>query len=244
MTDAAGNFALERRDGVVRIRMHTDGGPAVYSMDLHRGWGEIWDQVDSSCDVVIFTGTGDAWIGGADPALLERPFRDWTPDEINDLHHDRLKMLERLVFGVDVPMIGVVNGPGFHTELALFCDLTLCTPDTVFFDLHFSAGQVPGNGMFVAMQALLGEKRAAYHLYTGQPVTAAQALDLGLVHEVLPAGDVGERAWELAAQMARQSRTARRLTHALVQRPMRRRLVDDYGLGVSHGLLASLIDKT
>lgn len=248
--DAAQNeltehFALENRDGVLRVRMHTNSGPAVYSLALHRAWGRMWQQVaaDPAAEVVIFTGTADAWISGVDPELLTKPFHEWSAAAVNGLHHDRLAMLENLVFGVDVPTIGVVNGPGFHTELALFCDLTLCTPDVVFFDGHFAAGQVPGDGMHLAMQALLGSKRAAYHLYTGQPVDAQAAQRLGLVNEVVAAEEIQDRGWELAELMIRQSPTARRLTHALLQRPMRRRLVDDHGLGISHGLLASLIDK-
>jgi len=240
------HFVLENRDGVLQVRMHADGGPAVYSMALHRAWARIWRRVADTADVevVVLTGTGDAWIGGVDPELGAKPFREWTSRAVDDLLRDRLGMLENLVFGVDVPVIGVVNGPGFHTELALFCDLALCTPDTVFFDGHFAAGQVPGDGMFLALQALLGDKRAAYHLYTGQPVDAADALRLGLVNEVLPSDELRDRAWELGGLLARQSRTTRRLTHALVQRPLRRRLVEDYGLGVGSGLLGALIDKT
>ncbi len=240
-------FTLERRGGALMARMHTGGGPAAYSLGLHRAWGRLWQSVaaDSSAEVVILTGTADAWIAGADPELLAGPpFHQWPSQAVDDLHRDRLRMVESLVFGVDVPTIGVVNGPGLHTELALFCDLTVCVPNTVFFDAHFSAGQVPGDGTFLAMQALLGDKRAAFHLYTGQPLGAEQARELGLINEVVPAARACDRGWALAELMTRQSSAVRRLTHALVQRPMRRRLVDDYGLGISYGLLASLIDKT
>jgi enoyl-CoA hydratase/carnithine racemase len=246
--DLARYVVTERGDdGVVRLRMHTEGGPARYSLGLHAAWGRAWRGVadDPAARAVIVTGTGDAWLAGVaeDEPLFAKPFHEWPADAVDRLHRDRRRMLDDLVFGVDVPTIGVVNGPGFHTELALFCDLTLCTPDSTFFDGHYSAGQVPGDGMFLALRTLLGDKRAAYHLYLGEPVEAAEAQRLGLVNEVVPADRVQERALELAGRIAARPATTRRLTCSLVRRRLRRELLADHELAVTSGLLGPLVDR-
>ena len=233
----AEHFAMERHDGVLVLRTHTGGGPAVLSLALHRAWGEVLREAgeDPDNEVLILTGTGDAWTGGLDPALRNR-----APGEDRyDLYRDGIALLRSLVFSVDVPTIGALNGPGYHQELALACDLTLCTPGTVFADTHFRSGAVPGDGQHLVYQELLGLKRAAQLLYSGAGVSAAEALELGLVNEIVPGERLLPRARELAAQIMTAPRATRRLTHAVVQRPWQRRLVDDLAFGRAHHLLTS-----
>ncbi|MBT2226927.1 enoyl-CoA hydratase/isomerase family protein [Nonomuraea sp. NEAU-A123] len=233
------HFVMERRDGVLLLRMHTGGGPAVMSLALHNAWGQAFQEVgnDPDTELLIITGTGDSWMAGLEPGLRERrPYREWTSEARYATYYDGLKLLENLVFSVDVPTIGAINGSGFHHELALVCDLTLCTPATVFDDTHFPAGAVPGDGQHLVFQELMGLKRAAFSLYTGAGIDARQAAELGLVNEVVDADRLLPRAWELAETIMAAPRTTRRLTHAVLQRPWRRRLVDDLAFGRTHQL--------
>ncbi|MGW0809995.1 enoyl-CoA hydratase/isomerase family protein [Nonomuraea sp. NPDC002799] len=239
------HFVMERREGIIELRMHTEGGPAVYSLGLHNAWGQAWQEVgnDPENEVLILSGTGDAWMAGVDPASFDRPFPEWSGEVAYELYYDGMKLLENLVFGVDIPTIGVVNGPGFHTELALFCDITLAADSAVFSDGHFPVGQVPGDGLQVAFQSLLGPKRAAYAFYTGERIDAKKALDLGLVNEVLPAEDLLPRAREIAQTMMTKPRPIRRLTHSVAQRPYRRRLIEDHGFGLAHELFGAFSNR-
>jgi len=63
---------------------------------------------------------------------------------------------------------------------------------------------VPGDGMHIIYPLLLGLNRGRYFLLTGQTLNARQALDLGLVSEVLPRPQLLARAWELAEQLAQR----------------------------------------
>lgn len=110
-------------------------------------------------------------------------------------------------------------------------------------DPHFLVGAAPGDGLQLGLQELIGTKRAAYYLYTGQQIDAPTALELGLVNEVLPAEKLLPRAWEIAETMMRRPRTTRRLTHAIVQRPWKRRLVQDLGFGIAHEMFGLSADK-
>ncbi|WP_433182079.1 enoyl-CoA hydratase/isomerase family protein [Actinoallomurus sp. CA-150999] len=232
------HFVVERHDGVVEVRMHTRGGPAVMSLGLHNAWGRLLRDVgsDPSNEVVILTGTGDAWMAGLDAASFGRPYRTWPADARYETYYDGIKLLENLVFSIDVPTIGAINGPGYHHELALLCDLTLCSDNTVFRDTHFRSGAVPGDGQHLAFQELIGLKQTALTLYTGEPIAAERACELGLVNQVLPLERLLPRAREYAGMLMDQPRTSRRMTHAVLQRPWKRRLVQDLAFGRSHQL--------
>ncbi|WP_279580546.1 Clp protease/crotonase-like domain-containing protein [Fodinicola feengrottensis] len=128
----AEHFAIQRHDGIVELRMHTANGPAVFSLGLKNTWSQVLAMIsaDPANEVLIITGTGDRWIGGIHPPSFGQPVPSWPADAAyQHAYLDGLKMLENLVFGVDIPTIGAINGPGIRTELALLCDLTLCTPN-------------------------------------------------------------------------------------------------------------------
>jgi enoyl-CoA hydratase/carnithine racemase len=132
---------------------------------------------------------------------------------------------------VEIPTIGLLNGPGFHSEIVLRCDITVAASDAVIFDLP---GSVPADGIHNAFQELLGVKRAAYALLTGEAISAQQALEWGMVNEVVPRDRPIPRAYEIADHIMTQPRTVRRLTTQIVRRPWKRRIVDDLdgGFGI------------
>lgn len=175
------------------------------------------------------TSTDPYWIGKVDEDEEKTLRFDY------DLYYrGATKLIESLIFDVDIPTIAAVNGPGYHTEIALLCDLTICSEQAIFQDGHFLIGFVPGDGQLLTFQELIGTKRASYALYTGQKIDARTALEWGLVNEVLPREKLLERAWELAAQIMKQPRAARCLTHHLLARPWKQRIISDFQAHISH----------
>jgi enoyl-CoA hydratase/carnithine racemase len=240
----AEHFVMRRSDGIIELRMHTDGGPARFGFATHNAWAQAWQEIgnDPDNEVLILTGTGDQWLGIPDPASVsadsaEGPAGNTLPKDFTYEHgfYDMQKLLENFVFGIDIPTIAAINGPSVaHTEFALLCDITLAADTATIIDPHLPAGSAPGDGQQLTLQELIGAKRAAYHLYTGLPIGARQALELGLVNEVLPTDRLLPRARELAEAIISRPRAARRLTHAIAQRPWKRRLVQDLGFGAAH----------
>ena len=142
-------FAMRRRDGIIELRMHTDGGPARFGFAVHNAWAQAWQEVGND------------------------PDRDFVYEHG---FYDATKLLENFVFGIDIPTIAAINGPSAaHTEFALLCDITLAAETATIIDPHLLAGAAPGDGQQLTLQELIGTKRAAYHLYTGQPIDARQA---------------------------------------------------------------------
>ncbi len=237
-------FIMERRDGVILLRMHTKGGPVQYSLAVHNAWGQAWHDVgnDPENEVMILTSTGSVWIAKDDQSSIKEAESKPGGALGYDTYYDATKLIENFLNDVDIPTVAAVNGPGFHTEFALMCDITLCAAHTQFEDPHYLMGFVPGDGLGLAFQELLGTKRAAYHLYTGQAIDAKTACDLGLVNEVLPAEKLVDRAWEVAEMIMKASRPVRRLTNQLIKRSWKRRILNDFQLQLSFEGYAALLD--
>lgn len=230
-------FKLTRRDdGVLLAEAHTNGGPIQLSVENHRALGQMLKTIgaDSENELLILTGSGDEFMMDSDPegfALEDADMEYWAYEYA---YKDGRINVSSLVNDLEIPTIGLMNGPGFHPEIVLMCDITLAAENAVIFDLHYDIGSVPADGIHNAFQELLGTKRAAYALLTGEAFTAEKALEVGLVNEVVPRGQLIERAYAIADHIMSQPRTTRRLTTQIVRRPWKQRIVNDLdgGFGI------------
>ena len=230
-------FALERRaDGVLLARAHTQGGPIQLSVQNHRALGQFLRTAgaDPENELLILTGSGEEFMMDSDPRgfeLEEQQLEHWAYEYA---YKDGRINVSSLVNDLEIPTIGLFNGSGFHPEILLMCDLTLCAEDARIFDVHYAISSVPADGIHSCFQELLGVKRAAYALLTGQAIDARTALEYGLVNEVLPREELIPRAYAIADHIMSQPRTVRRLTTQIIRRPWKRRIVDDLdgGFGI------------
>jgi enoyl-CoA hydratase/carnithine racemase len=229
-------FHLQRHDGVVVAAAHTLGGPTQLSVQNHRALGQMLKTLgaDPENEVLILTGSGEEFMMDSDPngfALEDEDMPYWAYEYA---YKDGRINVSSLINDLEIPTIGIFNGPGFHSEIVLMCDITLCAEDATVFDLHYDIGSVPADGIHSCFQELLGVKRAAYALLTGEAITAQKALEWGMVNEVLPRDQLLDRALAIAEHIMSQPRVTRRLTTQVVRRPWKRRIVDDLdgGFGI------------
>jgi len=231
------HYKLERRsDGVLLAQAHTRGGSLQLSVENHRALGQLLKTVaaDPENELLILTGSGEDFMMAIDPdgfALEQQNLQHWAYEYA---YKDGRINVGALINDLEIPTIGVLNGSGGHAEICLMCDITLCAEEAVIFDPHFNMGSVPGDGIHSCFQELLGVKRAAYALLTGEMIDAKRALEYGLVNEVLPRVQLLDRAWSLADHIMKQPRVTRRLTTQILRRPWKRRITDDLdgGFGI------------
>lgn len=237
------HFLLERRaDGVLLAQAHTLGGSLQLSVENHRAFGQLFKTIgaDPQNELLIFTGSGENFMMAIDPngfALEREDLQHWAYEYA---YKDGRINVSSLINDLEIPTIGVLNGSGGHAEMCLMCDITLCAEEAVIFDPHFNMGSVPGDGIHSCFQELLGVKRAAYVLLTGQVIDAKRALEYGMVNEVLPRHQLLDRAWKLADHIMNQPRVTRRLTTQILRRPWKRRIVDDLDGGFGIQMFAHL----
>lgn len=116
------------------------------------------------------------------------------------------------------PVIGAINGHAFGggLELAITTDIRIASTQAEFALPEASIGTCPGWSGSQRLVGLVGVSAAKYLALSGRRLTSADALACGLVHEVVAAGAVLERALALADEMAHKAPVALQLTKQLI----------------------------
>lgn len=153
---------------------------------------------DDAARAVVLTGAGRGFCSGADlrGGAGERDFRRVLTTEYNPL--------VRAIRDLPKPVIAAVNGvaAGAGVSLALACDLVYAAEEARFIQAFVRIGLVPDSGSTRTLVRALGRHRAAQLIFSGDPLSAVEARDAGLVAEVVPAEQLHARVQEVAAGMA------------------------------------------
>jgi enoyl-CoA hydratase/carnithine racemase len=235
------NLAMERTEsGILTVRLHTEGGPIVFTGQTHRDLPHALAEIGADRDnkLVILTGTGDVFMDEIDGASLGEIFK---PAEWDKIYWDGRRVLQRLL-EIEAPIIAAVNGPAnVHSEYVLLADITIVSDDATFADKpHLRFGIVPGDGLHVIYEELLGINRARYFALTHQQLDAHEAKELGLVNEVVPKTAVYDRALEIAEQLAAKPQLLLRYTTLALRQRLVQRLNEGTQLGMAlEGLTAA-----
>ena len=165
------HIRLERRNGILQMTLHSDGGALVWGGGPHEELSYAFADVgrDPENKLIILTGTGDSFCAGLDEASLGKI----TAAAWDHLYSDAKRLVMNQL-EIEVPMIAAVNGPAFvHAELAVLCDIVLASENAAFQDApHVPSGLVPGDGVHVVWPLVLGPNRGRYFLLTGQKLSA------------------------------------------------------------------------
>jgi enoyl-CoA hydratase/carnithine racemase len=240
LNDYANKFQtirFRREDGILEMTVHTDGDSLRWGPTAHAELEQAFLDVgrDAENHVIVLTGAGKEFSGPAITPSADRAVPKLTAEQWGKLGSESRRFTMNML-NIEVPMIAAINGPALrHPELPLMCDIVLATETAAFQDsAHFIGGLVPGDGVHVIFPMLMGMNRGRYFLLTGQTVSANDALQMGLVNELLPAATLLPRAWELARQLMRQPALNRRYTRILLTEHLRRQMNDllAYGLAL------------
>ena len=168
---------------------------------------------DSAIRALVITGAGRAFSSGADVrAMRARSAHEQTT---------RLELIGsavRLLAELPKPTIAAVNGvaAGISTSLALACDLAVAAEGASFAFSWVKLGLAADGGASWLLTRLAGPRRAKELIMTARRLSAAQALDWGLVNEVVADGQALARALDLARDLSGFSPHALRHDKALI----------------------------
>lgn len=224
-TTPAGNTGAAPADARPAVALRLDGGVAEIALDggplnlvnaqmlraLVRALADAAARPDVRC-LILHGGTARAFCAGSDIHELEHLRGDASERKI--LFEDMtLRRLARMPMPTIAALDGAALGGGL--ELALACDLRVCSSRVVLGLTECRLGGLAGNGA-VRLARLVGPSRAKELLYTGATIGAEQALAWGLVNRVVADRSALAAARELAAAIASRGPLSNRLAKKLV----------------------------
>lgn len=175
-----------------------------------------FDEVETStAQVLIVTGAGKAFCSGMDLDALKALATQSPAQHLEDAR--TLARLCRRLWSFPKPTIAAVNGHAIAggCGIATLCDFTIAVPEAKFGYPEVRIGFLPAVvSIFLVRQ--VSEKQARDLLLTGKTIDAAEALRLGLVTQIAPAGDLTKAAQDLAATLLASSPTSLRVTKKLL----------------------------
>ena len=163
------------------------------------------DAADPSVRAVLITGAGRGFSSGADlKDMLEQAASGEPLPDVGDMLRNRYHPIITGIRELPKPVVAAVNGPavGIGCSLALACDLIWAAESAVFGLAFVNIGLVPDGGSTFLVPAAVGKARALEMALLGQPVSAEQALEWGLINKVVPDGELDAEARSLAQRLA------------------------------------------
>jgi enoyl-CoA hydratase len=224
------------RDGDVLTCVidHPDSTMNAVDGRLHADLATLfaWLKREGAARGVVLTGSGRAFSAGGDmgwfPSLR-------SPDRLHELRREAKQLVWDLL-DVEAPIVCGLNGSaaGLGASVALLCDVVVMADSAVIVDPHVQVGLVAGDGGAAIWPLLVGPLAAKRHLLLGEPLTADDALRLGIAAEVCPVGDVAasSRAW--AERLAAQAPLAVQGTKLAVNAQLKQALLTSFDLSTAY----------
>ena len=199
-----GVVLVETRGGVARITLNRPASFNALDRDMAVALAEAAMRCDSDRGVraVLLRGAGKAFCAGGDLKDFagrgeERP---GYLREVTTYLHTAVSLFVRM----DAPVIAAVQGSaaGAGLSLACACDLVLAVESARFMAAYTQVGLTPDGSLTYFLPRLVGQRRALELVLTNRALSAREALDWGMVTDVVPDGDLVARSEALAEQLA------------------------------------------
>lgn len=225
---------LEREGAVARVVLDRPAQLNAISPELLRDLDAACAKIEADDGVraMTLTGSGRAFCAGADLKAV----RELSPDPEKWSRFMRLwhRVFNR-VEAMPVPVVAGVQGLALAggLELTLVADLVVADEAARLGDQHANFGLVAGGGGSQRLPRLIGARRAKEMMLLGGWLSAAQALDWGLINRVAPTGTLGAVVDEMVVALAAGSGSAARTVKALVNRAFDADLVSGLELELS-----------
>lgn len=195
-------LTVTRAEGIALV---TIADPARFNALSRELLGELMSamedlEADRETGVIVFTGTGKAFIAGGDIAYMAK----LSSDEAIRYARETAAVYERIMSSRK-DHLAAVNGYalGGGTEFALACDIRLASDKARFGFPEVKLGILPGGGGTQRLPRLIGKGKAKKLILTGDTVDAREAAKLGLVDQITGAEDLLDEAVALGRKVLR-----------------------------------------
>ena len=222
------------------IRLERDGDVLVCTIDrpgsdfnaidaqLHDDLGDLMRLLkrERSARAILLTGSKKAFTAGGDRSW----FRELTSIERLDALRRDAKQLIWDLLDVEQPIVAALNGPavGLGASIALLCDVVVMADHATIADPHVRVGIVAGDGGAAIWPLLVGPLAAKRYLLTGDAVSAADALAMGVAAQVTTPDHLMPAAMSWARRLADGAPLAIRATKLAVNQQVKLALLTSF----------------
>jgi enoyl-CoA hydratase len=204
-------LTYEKKEHVVRLTLNRPRAGNTINLELANELVDACRAVnqDDEVRVVILTGAGEAFCIGFDLTELRQG-------------ENSASLSASAIAGINCPLIAVINGDalGAGLELALSCDIRICSENARFGFPETSYGLIPGGGGTQRLPRIVGKGKATEMILTAEPVDAAEACRIGLVSRVVPSQKLHDEAEEIARKLIARAPIAVRYAKEAVNKGM------------------------
>ena len=199
-TDTQPGALVEKRGNVLLITINRPEARNAINGSVSLAVGDALEQAQNDPEIraVVLTGSGDkSFCAGADLKAISRGENLFHPE------HPEYGFAGYVSHFIDKPTIAAVNGTalGGGSELALASDLVVAEESAKFGLPEVKRGLIAGAGGVFRIAEQLPRKVANELLFTGEPMSSADALRWGLINQVVPDGTVVDAALKLAERI-------------------------------------------
>jgi enoyl-CoA hydratase/carnithine racemase len=189
---------------VAVITLNRPNAKNAFSPEMISLWREYLEKAknDDAIRVIIVTGKGDTFCSGGDIRdMVDGKLKSWNMKRfLWDGVHRIVLTLEDL----DKPVIAAINGAamGAGMDMAIMCDLRVCSDKARLAESYIMMGLVPGDGGAYFLPRLVGVSKGLELLLTGDVLDPEEALRLGIVNRVVPHESLMDETMKLAEKIA------------------------------------------
>ncbi|HEX4743398.1 MAG TPA: enoyl-CoA hydratase/isomerase family protein [Candidatus Limnocylindria bacterium] len=219
----------EVRDGIAHVTFDRQQARNAMTFAMYEDLYEIAQRVnaDKAVRALILTGAGNAFVAGTDISQ----FKDFSTEEQAIAYEEKMDRILGALEDVRVPTIAAIGGAttGGGLAIAAACDLRVASADATFgMPIARTLGNCLSLANLVRIASLIGVARTKELIFTARLLSSEEALRVGLVSEVVPAGEVAARAEELARTVSGHAPLTLWATKEGLRR-VRQRLLPDEG---------------
>ncbi|WP_396589100.1 crotonase/enoyl-CoA hydratase family protein [Bermanella sp. R86510] len=178
-------------------------------------------EQDDDMRCIIVTGAGSAFSSGGNiKHMLNK--QGMFAGEANDIRENYAKVIQRIpvaLYNINIPTIAAVNGPavGAGCDLAMYCDMRIASTKASFAESFIKVGLIPGDGGAWILPKIAGFGRAAQMAFTGEAISAEQAMEWGMLNDLVEPSALLSTANTLAEKIASNPPQALRATKQLLR---------------------------
>jgi 2-(1,2-epoxy-1,2-dihydrophenyl)acetyl-CoA isomerase len=222
----------ETDQGVARLTLNRPDVLNSFNrrMAVELGLGLAAAAADKSVRAILLTGAGRGFCAGQD--LGEAMPKEGVEPDLGEILRKTFNPIIRAIRTLEKPVVCAVNGvaAGAGANLALACDVVLASSEASFIQSFVKVGLISDSGGTFYLPRIVGLSRAAAMMMLGEKITAARALEFGMVYRVCESATLMSEALEVVRTLATMPTRALGLMKRALNESLGNNLDDQLGL--------------